>query len=235
VRLASKRLNTKIPRVAAEYARILEKKILKHRLIKRTGTAHTSSKSRRKVAKCLNQLDDELGQYMRHAEKKCRKIKSGRIPFSPEASQWICRTQVYRSLLKYHAGRICNRGNLKRMARRCNIPNAMSLTIHKIEMCLKTCVIQCDYFTKHGKAYRQKHLYQCLDAAKEKEDEEAAKQILAIIQREKDRSFWCHLNYALGKPREGACFKVQVDQGDGTVQEYAEKEQLQEAIWNNIH
>jgi hypothetical protein len=74
VRPASRRLNTKISRVAAEYARILEKKILKHRLIERTDAAHTSSKSRRKVAKHLNRLDDELGQYMHHAEKKCRKI-----------------------------------------------------------------------------------------------------------------------------------------------------------------
>jgi hypothetical protein len=96
---------------------------------------------------------------------------------------------VYWSLLKYHAGRIHNRGNLKRMACRCNIPNVMSLTICEIEMHLKSCITQSDYFRKHGKAYRRKHLYQCLDAARKKEDEEAAKQILAIIQREKDRSF----------------------------------------------
>ncbi len=235
MRSTSRRLNTKIPRVAAEYAWMLENKILKHRLIERTGAAHTNSRSRRKVAKCLNQLDDEFGDYMRHAEKKCRKIKSGRIPFLPEASLQICRTQVYWSLLKYHAGRIHNQGNLKQMACRCNIPDATSLTIHDIDMRLKVCVSQCNYFRKHGKAYRQKHLFQCLDAAKEKEDDEAAKQILAIIQREKDRSFWRQLNYALGKPREGACFKVQVNQGDGHVQEYTEKEQLQEAIRNNIH
>jgi hypothetical protein len=134
VRPASRRLNTKIPRAAAEYARILEEEILRHRLIEWTGAVHTSSRSRRKVAKCLNRLDKEFGQYMHHAEKKCRKIKSGRIPFSPEASLWIRRTQVYRSLLKYLAGRIHNRGNLKRAARRCNIPDAMSLTIPEIEM-----------------------------------------------------------------------------------------------------
>jgi hypothetical protein len=87
VRPASRRLNTKISRVAAEYAWILEKKILKHRLIERMGTTHTSSKSGRKVAKCLNRLDNELGQYMRHAEKKCRKIKSGMIPFLPVDTQ----------------------------------------------------------------------------------------------------------------------------------------------------
>ncbi len=127
---------------------------------------------------------------MRHAEKKCWKIKSGRIPFSPEASLWISRTQVYWSLLKYHTERIRNRGNLKRMACRCNIPDAMSLSICKIDMRLKVCISQCNYFRKHGKAYQRKHLFQCLDASKEKEDDKAAKQILAIIHREKDRSFW---------------------------------------------
>jgi hypothetical protein len=190
VRPMSRCLHTKIPCVAAEYARISENKILKHRLIERTGTAHTNSRSRRKAAKCLNQLDDEFGDYMHHADKKCQKIKSGRIPFLPEASLWICRTQVYWSLLKYLAGRICNRENLKRMARRGNISDAMSLTICEIDMRQKVCIFQCNYFRKHGKAYRQKHLFQCLDAAKEKEDDKATKQILAIIHREKDGSFW---------------------------------------------
>jgi hypothetical protein len=125
VRPTSRRLNTKIPRVAAEYAWILENKILKHRLIERMGATYTNSRSRRKAEKCLNRLDDEFGDYTRHAEKKCQKIKSGRIPFLPEASLWICRTQVYRSLLKYHAGWIRNQGNLKRMVRRCNIPDGV--------------------------------------------------------------------------------------------------------------
>jgi hypothetical protein len=41
VRAASRRLNTKIPRAAAEYARILEEKIIQHRLIERVSKAHT--------------------------------------------------------------------------------------------------------------------------------------------------------------------------------------------------
>jgi hypothetical protein len=86
VQPTSRRLNTKIPRVAAEYARILEEKVLAHRLIERMGAAHRRSKSKASAIKRLNKVDKELGQYMRYAEKKCRKIKSGRIPFSPEAS-----------------------------------------------------------------------------------------------------------------------------------------------------
>ena len=121
VRPTSRRLNTEIPKVEAEYARILEEKVLAHRLFEQMGTAHRKSKSKASAIKHLNKLDKELGQYMRYAERKCRKIKSGRIPFSPEASLWMRRMQVYQSLLKYHAGRIKNRGNLKRAARRCQI------------------------------------------------------------------------------------------------------------------
>jgi hypothetical protein len=74
-----------------------------------------------------------------------------------------------------------------------------------------------------------------LDIAKEKEDKEAAKQILAIIQGEKDKSLWKRMSYLLGKVRGGACFKVQVKQADGTVQEFSCQDNLQGAIWSNIH
>jgi hypothetical protein len=96
-------------------------------LIEKAGHLERSNVSEDRYIAGLIRLDEELTQYMRYAKKKCRKIKSGRIPFSPEASMWIKRTQVYRSLLKYHAGKIRNRGNLKRSARRCGIENALSI------------------------------------------------------------------------------------------------------------
>jgi hypothetical protein len=69
-----------------------------------------------------------------------------------------------------------------------------------------------------------------LEAAKEKEDEEAARQILAIIQQEKDKRFWQQLSCALGKPKGGACFRGQVEQGDRMMEEYTGQEEMQEAI-----
>jgi hypothetical protein len=218
----------------AEYARILEEKIIQHKLIKRAGKAHTKSRSKRSITWQLNKLDKELGQYMRYAEKNCRKIKSGRIPFSPESSLLIRWTQVYRSLLKFHARRIQNQGNLKRSTQRCNIPDELSLLIQEIYYRLKACLSRCEYFRKNGHYYRRKHLYSRLEVAKEK-DEEAAHQILAIIQREKDQRFWWWMTYDLGKPRGGGCFWVQVEQGDGTTEEYTGQEEMQEAIWDNIH
>jgi hypothetical protein len=71
--------------------------------------------------------------------------------------------------------------------------------------------------------------------AKEREDEEAEKQIFAIIQREKDKSFWWRINYVPGKHSSGLCFKVQVLQEDGGVLEHTSQDDLQNAIWTNIH
>ncbi len=235
IRLASRRLNTKLPGVANAYADLLEEQIIRHRLIEQTGEAHKKSRSNRGLQRRLNCLDAELGRYMSYAEKKCQRIKSDRILFSPEAALWIRRTQVYRSLLHFYAGRIRNRGNLKRTACRCGIEAPFGLSIREIYLWLKTCTAQCDYYRKHGSYYRRKHLYSRLSAAREKEDEEAAGQILAIIQREKERKYWRRMNYALGKPRGGACFKVQVENADGTVEEYTGQGELEKAIWDNIH
>ena len=124
---------------------------------------------------------------------------------------------------------------MKRSARRCDIPDAFFLTIEEIYLRLKACVKKCNYYQKNGKYHRRKHLYSRLDAAKERADEEAAKQILAIITREKDKSFWRRMSYTLGALRGGTCFRVQVEQPVGTVEESTGQENLQEAIWNNIH
>ena len=118
---------------------------------------------------------------MRHAEKICRKIKSCRISFSPEAALWIRRVQVYYSILRYHKGRVTNRGNLTRAARRCNIPHSLSLTIAEIYDRLKECKRECIFFQEHGKRFCRKHLNAQLRLAQEKEDEEAINKISAII------------------------------------------------------
>jgi hypothetical protein len=52
-----------------------------------------------------------------------------------------------------------------------------------------------------GKHYCRKHLQNCLRNAQESADEKKQKEILAIIQREKDHSFWRRINYAMGKAR----------------------------------
>ena len=237
-RFASRRLNTKASSGATrKYLRRLEEQLSRHRLIERLGRLHTTCTSRRLFQRGLNKLDRQSREIMLNAEKKCRRIKSGRIPFSPEVALWIRWTQVYWSLLRYHRGLICNWGNLKRTARRCGILQCFSISIEDILQRIKVCIKQCDYFRKHGQQYWRKHLYKCLQNAKDAEDDLKEKEVLAIIQREKDRSFWRRINYVMGKPHGGSVRRVLTEDGDeeGTLSEHLTEESVTEAIFTNIH
>ncbi len=236
-RFVARRLNTKVSSGATKkYVERFENSILRHRLLERLATLKEKYKSKRKLQEALNKLDRQTRELMVDAEKRCRRIKSGRIPFSPEAAIWIRRTQVYRSLLQYHDGKIRNRGNLKRTACRCGIEKCFQLSGDDIVMRLKTCLEQCDHFRRNGQEYRRKHLADCLLKAKEKEDSKKEWEILAIINREQDRSFWRRLNYVMGKARSGSVRKVLIeDKENGTVTEYVTQETVQQAIFDSIH
>ncbi len=173
---------------------------------------------------------------MKHAEKKCQRLKSGRIPFSPEALLWIRQSQVYQLLLRWHAGKIRNCGNLQRTSWRCQINAPFQLTVKDIKLRLRICKEKCDYFLQHGKQHRWQHLNQCLKRVQEWEDEVAERQILAIIKREKDQAFWRRLNFALGKHICGRSVRaVQVEDGAGGVIDYEPEETVQKAIFNEVH
>jgi hypothetical protein len=96
---------------------------------------------------------------------------------------------VYYAILRFHQGKIKNRGNLKRAARRCNIPNPLSLLIQDILARLEVCKKECAFYQEHRQHFRRKHLNTRPRLAKEQEDNEAFQKISSIIQREHQRNF----------------------------------------------
>jgi hypothetical protein len=148
---------------------------------------------------------------MIHVEKTCRKIKSCRIPYSPEASIWIQRAQVYSSIIQWHKGQIRNKGNLKRAARRCNIQNPMGMSMAEILLRVEECKRKCKFYQENGKWFQAKHLSERMHLAQEPNDEEAFKKIGAIIQKERQHLFWQRLNFITGKKRTRSAMSVQVE------------------------
>ena len=63
------------------------------------------------------------------------------------------------------------------------------------------------------------------------------REILAIIQREKDRSFWRRINYVMGKAKGGSVHRVITDDPHNKGQQIKHTTQalVQEAIFNNIY
>ena len=160
----------------------------------------------------------------------------GGILFLPEASICIQREQVYRSLLRYHSGKIRNRGNLKISARRCNIEQQLLLSIDEVKARLLFCKENCNHFLGHGQQYHIKHLHNRLDAAKDRKYEEAEKKILDIIRREKDRGFWRRINYAMGKHKQGLLVReVEIEDGSGGRIRFKTQDSVNKSIWDEVH
>ena len=201
-RAASRRLNTRLPHVVKKYTKNLEENLLRHRLIEKLGEAHSGSTDREGVWSKIEKVDEGSMQFMKHAKKECRRLKSGHISFSLESVIWIKREQIYKSLLEYQLGRNKNRGNLKRAARKQGIKEPFQITIN-------------NYFREHGPQYRKKHLLKRVEVARQEGRDEAATKILAIIQREHDKSFWRKNNYTCGKVKGGSPTLVQVPRNRG--------------------
>jgi hypothetical protein len=234
-RPAARRLNTKLPGVAEKYIKIYEANARLNRLVERLGKAHKNSKSKAGIRHKVEEIDLEAGQLMSNASRKCRKFKSGRICFCPELVLWIKMKQIYQSLLEHLRGRPKNRGNLKHAARKRQIRTPFQLSGQKIRSCLTICESQIAYFREFGERYRKKHLLNRVDAAQQAGSDKAARQILNIIAREKQRTFWRRLKFACGKKNGGSPSTVQVKGLNVEEIEYTTQEGVQSAIFENIH
>jgi hypothetical protein len=232
---ASQRLNSRLPGCSKAYIDSLEVNITGHRLFEQLHQAHTGGYLAEKMARKVIIINKEGKAYMHRAEKICRKIKCCCIPFLPEASIWIRCVQVYYLLLWYHKGKIKNCGNLKQAARRCNIPNPLSLSIQEIKLHLEACKRECAFYQEHGKQFRRQHLKNRKQIALEQEDEEAFKKISAVIQREQQQNFWCKLKYLTGKKRTHSTTSIQVKGQDGTIMERTTQETVEQTIFLEIH
>ena len=109
IRSGARRFNTKITSTKDNYTNVLEKLVLIHCPTERMVAAHNEISSKVLVKERIDIIYQEGVQYMHHAKRKCCRLKSVRIPFSPDSLIWIRRCQVYRSILRYRAGKLVNK------------------------------------------------------------------------------------------------------------------------------
>lgn len=119
----------------------------------------------------MDRIDNELKEYMMHAEKKCHRIKSGQIPFSPESEVWIHCRQTYTKLSRFARSNV-NCGNLLNAAQNYE---PIAIIQKKLLMHFKVCNKHCDF--------QRYHLLKRADIARESGNEDGMPQILYVITR----------------------------------------------------
>ena len=100
---------------------------------------------------------------------------------------------------------------------------------------VEECKCEFKFYQEHGKQFRAHHLNERLHLAQERDDKEAVKKIAAIIQREKQGSFWCRLNYVTGKKWTRSATSIHVPSESGLVKELSAQEAVENAIFAEVH
>lgn len=71
--------------------------------------------------------------------------------------------------------------------------------------------------------------------ARAKRNAKAEKEILELIEREKQRAFWGSLNYSMKKKSGGSVRVVQVADEEGQVTEITDQQEVEQEILRQIH
>lgn len=230
---AARRLNSKVKRVRRDYNSKLEQLFKSHniyeRLVEIERDASFPIASEAKAA--LEALDRTVSELMHTAEKGCRKLRAQHYDFSPEVRTWIDRCHAYKQLIGYHtAPQNMNVGNMKRFARRCGIPDPLSLQLSQLVVDYKACRAELKLHMAKSGWLRQQYLTSRLQEEIGKKNQENADRLQEILRNEAQKKVWRGIHRVTKPNRNGSAVRVEVPQKEGPPIVCDTKETVEAAI-----
>ena len=167
----------------------------------------------------MDKWDDELTEFMHSAEENCHKYKMCHIEWSPEVGIWLSRRWLLFRVHRFLDGLIKDPRNLFRDCAKAEITDPRCITRLEVDLEIHICNKKLKEYAPQAAEMRRKHLKECLQKARDSEDDDKAAAILRILHREAIRARWKRVNYSSRKPKGRAVMSVKVKQDDGETEE----------------
>ena len=81
------------------------------------------------TSKTMEVIDRVLGEGMAHAEKKCRKIRAGAVPFSEKLAKAGHHIKLWRLVVRHKVTNSISTRAIRRLAKPCDINSALSVSL----------------------------------------------------------------------------------------------------------
>ena len=227
----ARRLRTEDPRVADKYRSSLESFYAKHDLYNRIARLHSSavfplSSSDAQEYERLDQLR-QTGMFQ--AERQCRQLFHGAIPWSPEFATARARVKYWQIQLKRSQGRKINTRSLIRLERRLNIPDTLPSS-REIKAALQIAKHRYREAKINGRKNRNNFLESLALAKAANDEDKAANHLRQLLDTEIDREASRRIKYVTGKLTNTSCSFVEVTEPDGSTREINSQRELESAI-----
>ena len=242
MKFSGRRVKTSDPRIVQRFNHHYKKFAIKHNLSQRIFNLENKvtcpiTETHRLEAEAIASLREQGIQY---ADKRCRRLFQGLIPFSPEVNDLMLRARFWKLALDKKLGRKISSRLLVRTMRKAKISTPlielMARSKDSIESELKKSCRQYKLAKKSAYNTRRKWLHDLAEARSQQEkntksdDENLAKHIRQIRQVESTRRMFRRIKRSVGKTRMSGVSMIQVPDEYGRWVEVTDHQLMVDAL-----
>ena len=228
----ARRLKLRDPRVVDRYKEILHARSIESNTYQTMDSIHkrTVFPLSQQLAEEYETLDTLICSSMDYAEKKCRQLHMGAVPFSPAYKAATMTVEYWTRREKYTLGLDRNVRMLITLQKQLGIRYDPSLTLMQIKERLQQSRRDRRDCKRRAKSLQQEFRYR-LAAAKEAAGEGKVATILRNMSRvEAQRTSAWNTKFMLGTTRNGSSTQVTVTNPDGSKSDLTEREEVESAV-----
>jgi hypothetical protein len=228
-------LSTRNKKSVDNYVTTLQEQFKTHRILERLEQLEADTEGIHPLPPEFqlqhDRLDAQITELQVHSEKRCRKIVLNDCECSPDYSLWYKRARIFNQLVRMKEGKVRNPGLLCQQARRLGIVAPSRWSVKELKQGREISKAWKRELENVGPVLRTEHLTTCLLDAEARKDEERAKAIRTMIDREANSGMWNHLKFAFSD--DGGCSRsvTHVERiEDGEVVDYTEQEDIERVV-----
>ena len=230
VRPTARRLQCNRHEILSKYNNLMEIYSAKHALQRKIYSLFPPTfPASPATIQIMESVDRVITDGMTHAEKKCRRILAGEVPFSDKLAKAGRQIKVWQLVIRHKRTNNVNTRLIRRVAHRCGLDKVLSVSLRTAQHRLKRAEKN---YKKYKKiALRLRHEFLC-DREDLAQTTKAAREIRNIRRNEETRNSWRAINRSKGKSFSKGISQVEMEV-DGEWKTVTERNQVEPAIMAN--
>jgi hypothetical protein len=228
-----RRLHCKDPRLVQNYIKLYHQYAGPIELFKRVQDFEKQAQhmSRSEIIKEYEVLDFLRCEITANAERRCRKLRTGQVAFSPELNACWLKIKAWTLLISCAKRNKISSRLLKRTLKKACLPTEMrGLPLTVLEEKLKEEHKIYHQIKGEAKQLRMTALESLAEALAAQGNVEKEKTLKALREREQQRTLARKIKYLQGKIRTGSTTMVSITDADGNRQDITKKSAIEKAI-----
>ena len=230
----ARRLTCEQPKVVKKFNRILTQQLENEHTLEKfealKNDIDNNILSKEQIKDAVEKIDKSCTNSILRAEKHCRKLRMGEVPWSVELSKAGKLIQLWNLVLRKKYGRNVSSTYIKRMAKKCNVQAPMLLSIEDCITERNNASKQYRSIKKEAKNHRKQFILQLAEDQAALGNETTENAVRRIIRTEEDRGSRRRIRTAT-KPFHGATEKVAlVDPDSDNTYITTDKEEIEDAL-----